>query len=107
MKKKFLILVLLTITAKVIAAQNAAAVRQYIDTYKNLAINEEIRTGVPAAITLAQGILESQNGLSKLSLESNNHFGIKCHNDWTGEREYHDDDQTQECFRKYTKSRNF
>lgn len=101
MKKKFLALVLIIVTAKFVAAQNLDAVQQYINTYKNLAINEEIRTGVPAAITLAQGILESQNGLSKLSRESNNHFGIKCKSDWAGATYNYDDDAKQECFRRY------
>lgn len=77
------------------------AVQQYIDTYKELAINEEIRTGVPAAITLAQGLLESNAGRSELSLSSNNHFGIKCKSDWTGNVVYQDDDKKNECFRSY------
>ena len=82
-------------------AQANNTVKQYIDTYKELAINEEIRSGVPAAITLAQGILESEAGQSKLSLASNNHFGIKCKNEWTGATVYHDDDERNECFRSY------
>ena len=57
---------------------------------------------IPASITLAQGILESGNGLSTLAKKSNNHFGIKCHKGWKGERVYHDDDEKGECFRKYT-----
>ena len=56
--------------------------------------------GVPASITLAQGILESGSGKGRLSVEANNHFGIKCHG-WTGDKIYHDDDASQECFRKY------
>ncbi len=82
-------------------AQTNNAVTQYINTYKVLAIHEEIRTGVPAAITLAQGILESEAGQSELSLASNNHFGIKCKSDWTGATVYHDDDTKGECFRSY------
>lgn len=101
MKRKFLILVLVVVTIKSAIAQNADAVQQYINNYKDLAINEEIRTGVPAAITLAQGILESQSGQSKLSLESNNHFGIKCKTDWAGATYNYDDDAKQECFRSY------
>lgn len=74
----------------------------YVNAYKDLAITEMQRTGVPASITLAQGILESQSGESKLALKSNNHFGIKCKPEWTGERTYHDDDTRQECFRVYS-----
>jgi LysM repeat protein len=73
----------------------------YIDQYKELAIEEMIRTGVPAAVTLAQGILESQAGQSELVLESNNHFGIKCKGEWAGDVVYHDDDVKNECFRRY------
>ena len=60
-----------------------------------------VQYGIPASITLAQGILESGAGRGTLSKKSNNHFGIKCHKGWAGERVYHDDDELQECFRKY------
>jgi flagellum-specific peptidoglycan hydrolase FlgJ len=60
-----------------------------------------VQYGIPASITLAQGILESGAGRSALSKKSNNHFGIKCHKGWTGQRVFHDDDELQECFRKY------
>lgn len=73
----------------------------YINEYKDIAIQEMIRTGVPASITLAQGILESSCGQSDLCKKSNNHFGIKCKNDWTGDRVFHDDDLKHECFRSY------
>jgi len=73
---------------------------EYIDQYKDLAIKEMKRSGVPASITLAQGLLESNNGSSTLARKANNHFGIKCH-DWTGEIIYHNDDINDECFRKY------
>ena len=63
-----------------------------------------IRSGIPASITLAQGMLESNNGNSSLAREGNNHFGIKCHDDWEGKRMYHDDDKRHECFRKYKKA---
>lgn len=76
-------------------------VQEYINTYKELAISEELRTGVPAAITLAQGILETESGQSDLVKQSNNHFGIKCKNDWAGATVYHDDDTKSECFRSY------
>lgn len=75
--------------------------QQYIRNYGDLAVSEMKRTGVPASITLAQGLLESDNGNSTLAVKANNHFGIKCHNDWTGQRIYHDDDRRKECFRKY------
>ncbi len=75
--------------------------RTYIEKYSDLAIEEMYRTGVPASITLAQGLLESGNGLSELAVKGNNHFGIKCHNTWTGAKVYHDDDRKGECFRKY------
>ncbi|MCA0933729.1 glucosaminidase domain-containing protein [Lutimonas saemankumensis] len=73
----------------------------YIGTYKNIAIDKMERYKIPASITLAQGILESGNGLSTLAKKSNNHFGIKCHSGWKGKRVYHDDDKKNECFRKY------
>ena len=74
---------------------------KYILEYAQIAVDEMNRSGVPASITLAQGILESGNGESELARKSNNHFGIKCHSSWTGERVYHDDDEKGECFRKY------
>ena len=67
-----------------------------------MAIREMQRTGVPASITLAQGILETEAGKSDLVIRSNNHFGIKCKSSWTGEKVYHDDDAQGECFRKYS-----
>src|SRR4051794_23257987 len=76
-------------------------INSYINSYKELAITEMIRTGVPAAITLAQGILETGGGQSDLALIGNNHFGIKCKSEWTGESMLHDDDAKNECFRKY------
>ncbi|MEE2931726.1 MAG: glucosaminidase domain-containing protein [Bacteroidota bacterium] len=74
----------------------------YIEKYKDLAIDEMNNYGIPASITLSQGILESGNGESRLALEANNHFGIKCHNEWNGEKIYADDDEKGECFRKYS-----
>ena len=72
----------------------------YIATYSKIAQDEMRQYGIPASITLAQGILESGSGNGRLSKEANNHFGIKCHG-WTGAKIYHDDDASQECFRKY------
>jgi len=73
----------------------------YINTYKDLAVSEMRRTGVPASITLAQGMLESDFGRSSLARIGNNHFGIKCHNDWNGQTIRQHDDNRNECFRKY------
>ncbi len=74
---------------------------QYVAEYKDLAIREMKRMGVPAAITLAQGILETESGNSLLLQRSNNHFGIKCKSSWTGDSVSHDDDEAGECFRMY------
>jgi flagellum-specific peptidoglycan hydrolase FlgJ len=73
---------------------------QYIDVYKDIAMKEMQTYGIPASITLAQGILESGSGKGRLAVKANNHFGIKCHG-WDGKKIYHDDDEKQECFRKY------
>jgi LysM repeat protein len=79
----------------------AADVENYIATYKEVAIEEMTRTGIPASITLAQGIIESGAGKSPLAVEANNHFGIKCHETWKGATYTYDDDRKNECFRKY------
>lgn len=73
----------------------------YIYTYSDIAVAEMQRTGVPASITLAQGIIESGSGLSTLAVNGNNHFGIKCHNSWKGGTMKMDDDRKNECFRTY------
>lgn len=73
----------------------------YVKKYHKMAIAEMKKYGIPASITLAQGILESGAGQSTLAKKSNNHFGIKCHSDWRGKKVYHDDDEKGECFRKY------
>jgi LysM repeat protein len=75
----------------------------YVNRYKDLAVSEMKRTGIPASITLAQGIIESDYGRSRLAREANNHFGIKCHSDWKGPTIRHNDDRRNECFRKYRK----
>ena len=74
--------------------------QDYINRYKDVAIQEMQRYGIPASITLAQGLLESGAGQSELCRKGNNHFGIKCH-EWSGRTIYHDDDESQECFRAY------
>ena len=75
--------------------------QEYIQTYKDWAIQDMKKSGIPASIKLAQAILESGDGNSDLARKSNNHFGIKCHTDWNGKRIYHDDDAKGECFRVY------
>lgn len=74
---------------------------QYIAQFKDEAIRQMKKYRIPASITLAQAILESGNGNSDLAKKSNNHFGIKCHTNWQGEKVFHDDDENDECFRKY------
>ena len=84
-------------------AQNITA-PNYIDMYKYIAIAEMKRSGIPASVTLAQGLLETESGNSDLVKRSNNHFGIKCKKNWTGETVTHTDDAPNECFRKYPKA---
>jgi LysM repeat protein len=84
--------------------QPVKSTTDYISQYKDLAISEMKRTGIPASITLAQGIIESDYGRSRLAMEANNHFGIKCHKTWTGPTIKHNDNADNECFRKYGKA---
>ncbi len=100
MKKLFIVGVLFFIAATA-AAQDMLTPEQYVALYKDMAIREMKRMGVPAAITLAQGILETESGNSDLVKKSNNHFGIKCKTSWTGASVSHDDDASGECFRLY------
>ena len=76
----------------------------YINLYKEIAKNNMVQYGIPASICLGQGILESGAGTGTLSAIANNHFGIKCHQDWSGPSVKHDDDAAQECFRKYNQA---
>jgi hypothetical protein len=99
-KKAWLIGCLIGLGSLQVTAQPLTT-ESYIQQYKDLAIAEMKRTGVPAAIKLAQAILESQSGKSSLALTANNHFGIKCKTEWTGGRTYKDDDEKGECFRVY------
>lgn len=99
MKTYFTLAIILA--GKLAFAQPEAIVKEYILRYKDVAIEEMKRTGVPASIKLAQGVHETFAGQSVLVLKSNNHFGIKCKSTWTGESVSHDDDAPGECFRKY------
>lgn len=74
---------------------------EYVETYRIIAITEMKRTGIPASITLAQGIIESRHGNSRLARKANNHFGVKCRSDWHGGRAYQKDENPNECFRRY------
>ncbi len=86
------------------AVSQTITVKQYIDTFKNIAMREMLEYKIPASITLAQGLLESGSGNSRLAKQGNNHFGIKCKKDWTGCTILEDDDALQECFRCYAKA---
>ncbi len=88
-------------TATIGKTSTGDVTQDYINNYREAAMSEQKLYGIPASITLAQGIHESGAGRSRLAMEANNHFGIKCHTEWTGARIYHDDDSEQECFRKY------
>lgn len=104
MKKIGYIFIVLIIGLKTIVAQPAErriTREEYIEIYKDDAIREMMKSGVPASITLAQGILESGDGNSPLAVYARNHFGVKCHSGWTGESMRLDDDEKNECFRKY------
>lgn len=92
---------LYSLAAQPLAAQlRSAAFEKYIRQYSHLAVQEEQKYKIPASITLAQALLESAAGQSLLARESNNHFGIKCH-EWDGKRYYKDAEKPNECFRKY------
>ncbi len=101
MKRNIYLLLLLAIPFNLLAQSQAQVTIDYIKKYKGIAIKEMQRTGIPASITLAQAIVESGSGESKLAKEANNHFGIKCKTEWTGEKMYKDDDMKNECFRVY------
>ena len=100
---RFIVVIMLLVIwqPRVFSQNKSKAVLDYIELYKDIAMREMEEYKIPASITLAQGLLESGNGNSELAKKSNNHFGIKCHKDWTGKRTYHDDDEKGECFRVY------
>lgn len=90
--------------AKPAAAHTSSSGLEYIERYKDIAIEEMERYGIPASIKLAQALLESGNGNSTLAREANNHFGIKCTPEWLGGKTYHDDDRPDDCFRVYDRA---
>jgi len=102
---KILFLFITTLLLKNSFAQQDPVVVEYINNYKELAIAEMQRTGIPASIKLAQGIHETSAGTSDLVKRSNNHFGLKCKTEWTGSSVKHTDDAPNECFRKYESSK--
>lgn len=93
--------ILLGFSVSSLFSQKKITREEYIQTYKEWVIQDMKRSGIPASIKLAQGILESSDGNSRLSVDANNHFGIKCHSEWNGPRIYQNDDARNECFRKY------
>jgi LysM repeat protein len=101
---KYRIIVILSFIFVNNIVSQTITVKQYIDTFKNVAMKEMLEFKIPASITLAQGLLESGSGNSRLAKQGNNHFGIKCKKDWTGCTILEDDDALQECFRCYAKA---
>ncbi len=101
MKKLLLVIVSLILSVFATGAEKEMTRQEYIDKYAPIAMEEMRRSKIPASITLAQGCLESSYSNSKLARKANNHFGIKCHKDWTGKTMKHDDDKNDECFRVY------
>lgn len=98
------IILLYTLSQEITAQTPSAKItrEEYIQLYKEIAIEEMNAFHIPASITLAQGILESGSGNSTLAKKANNHFGIKCHKGWNGKTFHMDDDEKNECFRKYS-----
>ena len=101
MRKIIVALLCLLIGLQLSAQYTDEDIARYIDQYKELAILKMYQYKIPASITLAQGVFESACGTSRLARDGKNHFGIKCHKEWTGDTVRIDDDELQECFRKY------
>lgn len=101
MKRSVIPLLAFVCFLQVFCSASDSPQQKYVDRWASTAVREMYRSGVPASITLAQGLLESRAGLSSLSSEGNNHFGIKCHSDWKGRTMKIDDDRKGECFRVY------
>lgn len=101
---RFLLSTVIILSVTGLMAQKKISTHKYIKEYKDIAIKKQKKYGIPASITLAQGILESGSGNSNLARKANNHFGIKCHKGWNGKTYHMDDDSKHECFRKYKKA---
>ena len=101
MKKQLILLAAICVTGTLAAQKQNASYLEYIETWKDVAIQHQAEYGVPASITLAQGLLESSAGQSELAQNARNHFGIKCTSEWFGGVYYYDDDSKGECFRLY------
>ncbi len=103
---KQIAIILMFFSALALRAQKSGdPYKEYIDRYASLAQEQEQLHGIPASITLAQGLLESRAGQSTLATEANNHFGIKCHTNWQGPSVTRSDDAPDECFRAYASAR--
>ena len=100
-RMKKIVSILVLVLGAFAAFAQVPQIEKYVSDWAPTAVREMYRSGVPASITLAQGILESRYGLSPMAANGNNHFGIKCHKDWTGKKQFHDDDEKGECFRVY------
>ena len=94
-------IIILLLAISLPATASADIYSEYIATYSGMAVEQQRQYGIPASITLAQGLLESSAGRSTLATEGNNHFGIKCHKEWSGKTMLRDDDAADECFRVY------
>ncbi|GAP72505.1 mannosyl-glycoprotein endo-beta-N-acetylglucosaminidase [Candidatus Symbiothrix dinenymphae] len=104
MKHCLTLMLCLCVVSGVCAQKRNADYEKYINQYSSLAMTHMQRYKIPASITLAQGLLESRAGKAPLVREANNHFGIKCHNDWNGKRFYQKDDGPKDCFRVYKRA---
>ena len=100
MKKSFAFIITV-LSFLIVFAQCKTPTEEYILKYRNVVLENQNQYGIPASITLAQGIIESGSGRSVLAKESNNHFGIKCHSTWAGKKTYKDDNNKNDCFRVY------
>jgi len=102
MRKQLVLALLMAVSVGLHAQTQSQTYLDYIDRWKNVAVQNQADYGIPASIIMAQALLESGAGQSELAVKANNHFGIKCTNDWMGGTYRYDDDRRRECFRKYS-----